>query len=113
MSDTTNADVDEVFDLDQASAEQRSKRKPWKVRFRGELWELGNLFSSADLDTIEGAQEGNVTALRKCLTGGFGEEQAERLGLGSLLIDELVLLFEHWQEASGAVAGEQEASSGS
>ncbi len=112
MSDVT-ADVDEVFDLDQASKDQRSRRKPWKVRFRGEQWELGNLFSSADLDTIEGAQEGNVTALRNCLAAGFGEEQATRLGLGSLLIDELVLLFEHWQQASGAQTGEPVASSGS
>ena len=115
MSDetTTTTDVDEVFDLDRASAEQRSKRKPWKVRFRGELWELSNLYSSVDLKTIEGAQEGDIPALRQALTRGLGEEPAERLNIGSLLIDEMVLLFEHWSEASGAEPGESVASSGS
>ncbi len=99
------ADVNEVFDLSRASREQRAKRKPWKFDFDGARYEMANLYSSADLNTIEAAQEGQIAALRKCLNAGLGG-QAEKLNVGELMIDELTILFEKWSEASGSEPGE-------
>lgn len=102
----------DVFNLDQVSREAAAKRQPVPFVFRGREWTLRNLYTSVDLDTIEAAQEGTISAMRKALTAGLGE-QAEEFQPGTLTILELQPLFEHWSEASGSEPGEPAASSDS
>jgi hypothetical protein len=101
---------EDMFDLDAVAAEQKAKRQPFPFKFRGQRRELANIYAVIDLDTIEAAQNNDLSALRKALTDGLGEHAGE-VNVGAMTVDELVPLFERWMESSGATPGESPASS--
>lgn len=102
---------DDFFDLDAAAAEQRAKRKPWKVTYKGQQWEMVNAFT-LDLELLERAENGNVSAVREALELGLGD-QYEAFRAKGLDLDALTILFNTWVERSGSQPGESPASSAS
>ena len=102
---------DEFFDLDAAANEQRAKRKPWNVLHRGQRFTMGNAFN-LDLELLERAENGDISAVREALTLGLGDQYDAFRTLG-LDLTEITILFEKWIERSGATPGESVASSDS
>lgn len=102
----------DVFDLDAVSRERRAERAPFEFTFRGQKWQMSSLYTALDLDTIDAAQNGDLSMIRAAITSGLGD-QAEDFKVGTLTVDEVVPLFERWTDASGSEPGESQASSGS
>lgn len=105
--------MSDVFDLDAISRERKAERASFPFTFRGQQWQLASLYSALDLDTIDAAQNGDLSMIRSAITSGLGEDQAADFNVGSLTVDEVVPLFERWTAASGSQPGESPASSSS
>jgi hypothetical protein len=102
---------EDFFDLDAAAAETRAQRKPWKVRFGGDMWHMANAFN-LDLDLLERAEAGDIGAIREALKMGLGDQYAGFRAKG-LDLAALTALFNNWVAASGSTPGESVASSAS
>jgi len=101
---------EEVFNLDRAAAEERAKRRPWEVVYGDRKWLMQNAFN-LDLELLERAENGDISAIREALQQGLGDQYAAFRAAQRLDLAALTILFNEWIKQSGAEPGESPASS--
>ncbi len=109
------ADLDDVFDLDAAHAEQAGE--PFSFKWKGTRWEFPpitdadwRILSIADqLNVADGAEDLDtdaIASLERLFKLAVPEERAEEWERTRQPISAMILLFQRWMRHSGQKPGE-------
>lgn len=101
---------EDVFDLDDYIAE--NTKEPYRFKRGGQQFHLPH-FSDIDWRVAEGAESGDVSALRRIFRLGLGDDQWAEFEKHPQPAGAIGELFRRWQKHAGLKPGESQGSSDS